>query len=197
VGKIAERQERDTVDTRLTAYVRVGRAQFADDLAAAEALAKELAARPDVQRALAEGDKQAAAQIVGRSGPVGLVADDELLAGREDWMASRAASVVDRDGAQVGEVVVGVPLDDDLAATLRQAADPVEGDIVAISDDGGVVAAAPGLPAGDAVPVAGSGEVDRGGDPYRFVSTPLVENTGVRLVALASAEPIREEEEDE
>jgi diguanylate cyclase (GGDEF)-like protein len=191
-GKIAERQERDTADTRLTAYVRVGRAQFADDLTAADARARELAARPDVQRALAEGDTQAAAKIVERSGPIGLVADGELLAGREDWMASRAASVVARDGSQVGEVVVGVPLDDELAATLRQAADPVEGDIVAIADDGTVVAAAPGLPEGDSVPPTDSGEVDRGGDPFRFVSTPLVENTGVRLVALASAKPIRD-----
>ena len=191
-GKIAERQERDTVDTRLTAYVRVGRAQFADDLAAAEARARELAARRDVQRALAEGDTQAAARIVGQNGPVGLVADGELLAGKDDWRASRAAAVVDEDGAQVGEVVVGVPLDDGLAAALRQAADPVEGDVVAIADDGSVVAAAPGLPEGDAVPAAETGEVDRGGAPYRFVSTPLVEDTDVRLIALASAEPIRD-----
>ena len=191
-GKIAERQERDTVDTRLTAYVRVGRAQFADDLAAAEARARELAARRDVQRALAEGDTEAAAQIVGQNGTVGLVADDELLAGKDDWRASRAAAVVDEDGDQVGEVVVGVPLNGDLAAALRQAADPVEGDVVAIADDGSIVAAAPGLPEGDAVPAAEAGEVDRGSAPYRFVSTPLVEDTDVRLIALASAEPIRD-----
>ena len=64
--------------------------------------------------------------------------------------------------------------------------------MVAIADDGSIVAAAPGLPEGDAVPAAESGEVDRGGDPYRFVSTPLVEDTDVRLIALASAEPIRD-----
>ena len=42
-GQIAESQERDTLDTRLAAYLRVGREEFADALADAKTKAERIA----------------------------------------------------------------------------------------------------------------------------------------------------------
>lgn len=189
-GEIAERQERETIDTRLAANLRVGSEEFGDLLAAAEARAEQLAGSEEVQRVLARGDRQAAARIADEEGDVGLVAEGELLAGQGSWVASRTVRVVSDDGDTVGQVVVGVPLDEGLTERLAQAAGLIESDVVAVADGEQVLAASQTLAPGTTVPEAEAGQVAVGDDTYRFVSTPLLDETGVRLVALASEQPL-------
>jgi diguanylate cyclase (GGDEF)-like protein len=188
-GEIAESQERDTLDARLAANLRVGREEFADVLREAEAHAERVAASQRVQRALAEEDAAAARQIAETGGDIGLIAGNRLLAGEDSWLASRAVDVVDDEGETVGRFVAGVPLDDALAERLARSAGLLEMDALAISDDGGLLASA-GLPEGATIPAGEEGTTEQGGESYRFVSTPLLEGTGVGLTALSSEAPV-------
>jgi hypothetical protein len=142
-GRIAESQERDTVDTRLTASLRVGREEFADALAEAELQARRLAASEQVQRALATENVEAAERIARMEENVGLIAGDELLAGSESFPASRAVDVVNEDGETVGRVVVGVPLDESLVQRLARAAGVLEMDSMVVAEGDEVIASSP------------------------------------------------------
>jgi diguanylate cyclase (GGDEF)-like protein len=195
-GVIAERQERNALDARLTANLRVGRGEFADALDDAEANAQRIAASAEVQRALAEGDAAAAAQIAETEGDIGLVVDDRLLAGDNSWAASRVVDVIDDQDETVGSVVAGVPLDGELADRLAQAADLEDMEVLAIADGGETLAASGGLEPGAALPAAEQGSFEQGAESYRFVSTPLLEDTGVSLAALSSEAPIEATVED-
>jgi diguanylate cyclase (GGDEF)-like protein len=189
-GEIAQSQERDTVDTRLAANLRVGREEFADALAAADAHAARVAASPAVQQALADRDRAAAETIVENEPNIGLVAGNRLLAGDDSWTASRAVDVVDDEGKTVGRVVAGVPLDDQLAQQLAQSAGLLEMDVLAISDDGQQLGSSGGLSGDETLPTGEQGTTEQSGESFRYVSTPLLEQTGVSLVALSSEEPI-------
>jgi diguanylate cyclase (GGDEF)-like protein len=189
-GRIAESQERDTVDTRLTANLRVGREEFADALAEAELQAQRLATSEQVQRALATEDQAAADRIVGTEENVGLVAGDELLAGSESFPASRAVDVVNEDGETIGRVVVGVPLDETLVQRLTRAAGVLEMDAMVVAEGEEVVASSPPMSENTVIPPEMEGSTSQGGEAYRFVSTPLLEGTDVRLAALSSDAPV-------
>ena len=189
-GQIAESQERDTLDTRLAAYLRVGREEFADALADAKTKADRIARSTEVQRALADGDAEAAAQTAASEGDIGLLADGQLLAGEDSWAASRTVAVVDDEGETVGSVVAGVPLDEELADRLAQAAGLLETDVLAIADAGETLAASGALPPGATLPADEQGTTEQDGESYRFVSTPLLERTDVSLAALSSEEPV-------
>jgi diguanylate cyclase (GGDEF)-like protein len=189
-GRIAENQELDTVDSRLAANMRVGREEFADALTEAQAHADRLAASPQVQRALATGNAEAAERIAGAEENVGLVAGDELLAGSDSWPALRAVDVIGEDGETIGRVVVGVPLDEELVERLARAAGVLEMDAMVVTDGDEVVASSPPVPENTVIPPGTEGTTHQGGEAYRYVSTPLLEGTDIRLAALSSEAPV-------
>jgi diguanylate cyclase (GGDEF)-like protein len=195
-GEIAQSQERDTVDTRLAANLRVGREEFADALDDAKTRADRVAASPAVQQALADRNRAAAERIVRNEPNIGLVAGNNLLAGDDSWIASRAVDVLDDEDDTVGRVVAGVPLNDVLAEQLAQGAGLLETDVLAISDDGQPLGSSGGLAPEASLPSGEQGSTELGGEPYRFVSTPLLERTGVSLIALSSEAPIAEAVDD-
>jgi diguanylate cyclase (GGDEF)-like protein len=184
------------VDTRLATNLRVGREEFADALDDAEARADRIAASPAVQQALADGDRAAAERIAGNEPNIGLVAGNRLLAGEDEWIASRAVDVLDDKEDTVGRVVAGVPLDAKLADRLARAAGLLEMDVLAISDDGRMLGSSGGLAPGGTLPTGEQGTTEQGEDSYRFVSTPLLERTGVSLIALSSEAPIADAVDD-
>jgi len=193
-GEIAERQERENVDTRLAAGLRVGREEFRDVLDEAEARADDLARSEAVQRALAERDRVAAERIVADTENVALVAQGTPLAGDPDRLVRREVDVTGESGRELGRVVVSVSLDDELAARLAAATAAVEGDAVALLQAGRVVAASERLDG--TVPQARSGSADLGEVGFRYAATSLLEGTDVRLAALASDDPIEAAERD-
>jgi diguanylate cyclase (GGDEF)-like protein len=195
-GEIAERRERDAVETRLANNLRVGREEFADTLTEAQMRAERLAGSERVQRALADGNRPEATRIAAAQANVGLLADGALLAGRESWIASREVDVVGEGGETVGSVVVGVPLDEDLARRLARAAGLLETDVLAVAAGERTLAAASTLAPGTPLPQEGAEETEQNGETYRLVSTPLLEGTDVRLVALSSRAPIEEARDD-
>ncbi len=188
-GEIAESQERDTVDTRLAANLRFGREEFRDALEDARVKAERVAASPEVQRALAEKDEEAAQRIADDEGDIGLIAAGRLLAGNESWPASRVVDVGDGED-QVGRVVVGVPLDDALAERLAGSTAQLDTDVLAIADQGRMLATSGTLEPSATLPAGEQGSTEQDGETYRFVSTPLLEDTGVSLAALSSEAPV-------
>jgi diguanylate cyclase (GGDEF)-like protein len=192
---VAERQERETTDARLGANLRTANEEFEAALTDAEERAIGLARDLEVQRVLDAGDRAAAEAIVGREGDMALLqADGTPLAGQADWPAQRTARVSADDGRPLGTVVAGVPLDEELADDLAQAAGLVEGDAIAIVEGTSITAASPPL-TGD-VPDRDSGSTDIAGESYRFISSPLLEASDVRLAALASNDPIQQAASD-
>jgi diguanylate cyclase (GGDEF)-like protein len=189
-GEIAESQERDTVDTRLTGYLRVGRAEFNDVLDEAKAKATRVADTERVQQALAQEDEETARQIADAEGDIALIAGDRLLAGEDGWAASRAVDVLDNEGETLGRVVAGVPLDRPLAERLALAAGLAESDALAITDGGRILATSGALEPSATLPADEEGTTEQKGETYRFVSTPLLEDTRVSLAALASDAPV-------
>ena len=188
-GKIAESQELDTVDARLTTYLRAGNEEFADSLDEAKATADQLARSPEVQRALANRDVTAAREIVRDEGNIALVADDELLAGQDDWRASREVAVLHKDKT-VGSVVAGVPLDDALAERLAESAGLLDTEALAIGDGGVALATSGTLEPGATLPAGKDGSTEQDGETYRYISSSLLEGTGIRLAALSSEAPV-------
>jgi diguanylate cyclase (GGDEF)-like protein len=193
-GGIASRQERENVDTRLAASLRVAREEFADVLAEAERRAEQLARSEPVQRALADGNRAAAERIVAANDDVALVADGITLAGRMEPLVRREVGVTGADGRTLGTVVVGVPLDDALADRLSAAAGFVEGDAVALVEGDCIVAASQGLEG--ELPAERAGDVRLADEGLRYASTPLRDGADVRLAALASDDPIQAAERD-
>jgi diguanylate cyclase (GGDEF)-like protein len=184
------------VDTRLTANLRVGREEFADGLDDAQARAERLAASPAVQRALAEKDRGAARQIARSEENIGLVAGETLLAGEDEWTASRVVDVVDDEDETVGRVVVGVPLDDELTDRLARSAGLLEADLLAVSEDGRLLGSSGDLPIGSGLAAGEQGTLALDGQAYRYVSTPLLAGTSVDLTALSSEAPITDAVDD-
>jgi diguanylate cyclase (GGDEF)-like protein len=193
-GEIAARQERENVDTRLAASLRVGREEFADVLAETERRAEQLARSEPVQRALAAEDRTAAERIVAANDDVALIAEGVTLAGRVEPLVQREIGVTGANGRTLGSVVVGVPLDDALAGRLSAAAGFVEGDAVALAEGGRLVAASTEL-AGE-LPAEPSGDVQLGGEGLRYASAQLLEGADVRLATLASDDTIRAAERE-
>jgi two-component system cell cycle response regulator len=193
-GEIAGRQERENVDTRLAAGLRVSREEFAEVLAEAQGRAEQLALSAPVQRALASGDEAAAERIVAGSENVALVAGGRTLAGEVDPVARREVSVTGENGRLLGSVVVGIPLDAELAERLGRAAGLLAGDAVALADDELIMAASGGLDG--RLPGEQAGAVELDGEGFRYASSPLLEGTGVRLAALSSDDPIEAAERD-
>ncbi len=192
---VAERQERETTDARLMANLRTANEEFEAALTDAEERAIGLARDLEVQRVLDAGDRAAAEAIVVREGDVALLqADGTPLAGQADWPAQRTARVSADDGRPLGTVVAGVPLDEELADDLAQAAGLVEDDAIAIVEGTSITAASPPL-TGD-VPDRDSGSTDIAGESFRFISSPLLEASDVRLAALASNDPIQQAASD-
>ena len=191
-GSVAARQEREAVDTRLAANLRTSREELAAAVSGAEGRAREVAASPAVQRALVEDDRAAARQIVAREGDdVAIVGRDGTpLAGGGDWAAQREVGVSGPDGQQLGSVVAGIPVDEELAVGLGRAAGLVEEDAIALVEGTDIAAAEP--PLEGEIPEEEAGSADLGGDGYRFVSTPALDNSDLRLAALSPNDPIEQ-----
>jgi diguanylate cyclase (GGDEF)-like protein len=191
-GSLTARQERQSTDTRLAANLRAGSDEFDQVLEEAGARAAELADSRDVQRALDQENRAAAQRIVSRegAGEVALVGPDGApLAGRTDWPASRSVDVVGR-GETLGQVIVGVPLDEELARRLAGAAGLIDGDALAIAEGTQIVASEP--PLSGTIPAESRGTVSLAGEDFRYLSAALIEDADVYLDALGSEEPITE-----
>ena len=98
--------------------------------------------------------------------------------------------MIDPQDKVVGRVVVGVPLDDALADRLAGSTAQLDTDVLAIAEEGRTLAASGTLEPSATLPAGTQGSTEQGDETYRFVSTPLLEDTGVSLAALSSEAPV-------
>jgi diguanylate cyclase (GGDEF)-like protein len=191
-GEVAARHERENTDTRLTAALRAARGALGERLEAAQSQAEQLGSSRAVQRALARNDRAAATRLAEEN--VSFFTEDGLLAGRSAPApaAAREIEVVGEDGRPLGRVVVSVPMDEALLDELGVEAGLAEGDVLAAAHERELLAATGPLEPPAAMPLGQRGEGEVGDQEYRFVSTQLLADTDIRLVALASTEPIED-----
>ncbi|MGH2996702.1 MAG: diguanylate cyclase, partial [Gaiellaceae bacterium] len=191
-GEVAARHERENVDTRLSAALRAASGVLGERLDSAQAQAQRLGSSRDVQRALARHDRAAATRLAGEN--VVFLTEDGLLAGEPAPapLAAREVAVVGEDGRPLGRVVVSIPVDEALLEELGVEAGLAQGDGLAAARGRELLAATGPVEATAAMPLGQRGEGQVGDEEYRFVSTQLLARTDIRLVALASTEPIED-----
>lgn len=161
----AVRAERQRADLRLESAVRLASIGLYRRLGEADRRAVTLAARPAVQTALRNGDREALTRIARRDPRVSFAAGG-FAVGRPGGAAVRRSAEVVDGAARVGRVDVAVPLDTALLADLARSAELSSGGKLALLRHGRVLV---GAPAGTVVGV-GRSQVELEGRRYRAVS---------------------------
>lgn len=112
LSRSVKHEEYEQTDVRLSAEL-ASAVRVLDDLGhEARARAVELAARPDIQRALARGDRGRLQAIAAREPGVGFEADGRRIAGAGGGRALLVPAAVVARGTEIGRVLVEVPVED-------------------------------------------------------------------------------------
>ena len=182
-GNYAAGNARDRAEARLEATLEQASATFHGTLTSAAADARVLARSPATQRALARKDRRKLARLAEAKGRVAFFAGGRRLAGSLPADAPRRSVAVTRHGRVVGEVVVGVPLDDALLGRLSAAAGLSDGYRLAVADRGRI---AVGVGHGSALRLSASRitETPLAGTTYRVASARLISGRDIELAAL-------------
>lgn len=181
---VTERNETRRVDGVLETGVRAGLARFADEVTRAQRRAAALAGDPTFQRALARRDRRSLERTLSAAPNLRVEASRGLRVGTiEDPAVERAVSVQGRRG-RLGRVVVGVGLDDELAARVRRSAGLGRGGQIAFVRAGWISAASGPLVGRLAAP-GDPRKLTVNGREYRaLASEPLRDHADLRLVVL-------------
>jgi diguanylate cyclase (GGDEF)-like protein len=189
-GEVATRGELGNTDSRLSAALRVGVAEYAQRVNEdATKTARSLARATTVQRALRDRNRAALVRLVRNLPPTAFYSGQgELLAGEEPTglAAERKATVSAPGGAVIGLIVVWLPLDDALLRRLRTTAGLERGDRFLLTGGSRVVAGPADL-VGEPLSTGGRPRyVELGGATHRAASAAILAGEQqARLVALA------------
>jgi diguanylate cyclase (GGDEF)-like protein len=183
---VTDRNETRRVDGILETAVRAGLVHYADEVTGAQRRATELARDPRLQRALARRDRGALRAALSRHPNVRIETARGLVLGTIARPSVERAVVVKGRRGRLGRIVVGVPVDDELAARVRKSAGLGwrGGELAFVRR--GLIAASSGSLTG---PVRAPSDPDRvtvGGREFRaLASEPLPDQPDFRLLALA------------
>jgi diguanylate cyclase (GGDEF)-like protein len=194
-SEIATRSELGRADARLNGALRVASADFQNQTEQASATATSLARATSFQQALAPENDGQLSRLYREVPNAAFYRNGQFAAGSlpPALGVQRSADVVDADGRTLGRVVVSVPLNDELAARLRDQRDFSEDDQLALIVNGEVVAAPPGLEDAE-LPFAGAADVKAEGETYRALAAKLsFGRPEAVLVALTPKSNIRAE----
>jgi diguanylate cyclase (GGDEF)-like protein len=183
---VTDRNETRRVDGILETAVRAGLVHYADEVAAAQRRAAELARDQGFQRALARRDRGALRTALSRNPNVRIETAGGLVLGTIPQPSVERAVVVRGRRGRLGRVVAGVPLDDKLAARVRKSAGlGWRGGELAFVRRGWIDASSGSLTG----PVRAPSDPNRvtvGGREFRaLASEPLPDHPDFRLLALA------------
>jgi diguanylate cyclase (GGDEF)-like protein len=189
---VTDRNETRRVDGILETGVRAGLASLTDRAADAQRRAQELATDPAFQHALAKRDQRALAKKLAGHPNIKVEGGKGLVLGTVSEPAiERSVAVQGRQG-RLGRVVVGVPLNDALAKSVRRSAGLGAGGQVALVR-GGWITAASGMLMGPVRVPTDPNKVSVGGREFRaLASEPLPDKQNVSLVVLAPQDRIDE-----
>jgi diguanylate cyclase (GGDEF)-like protein len=183
---VTDRNETRRVDGILETAARAGLAHYADEVAAAQRRAAELARDPSFQRALAGRDRSALRRELALKTNIRLEAPRGLRLGNIPQPAvERAVTVRGRRG-RLGRLVAGVPLDDALADRVRRSAGlgGRRGQVAFVRS--GWIVAGSAMLAGPVRAPTDPNKVTIGGREFRALSSePLPDHPDLRLLVLA------------
>jgi diguanylate cyclase (GGDEF)-like protein len=183
---VTDRNETRRVDGILETSVRAGLAYVSDQAAGAQRRATELARDPSFQRALAEPDRDALARALSKRPNFRLDAPRGLTLGTVSQPAIQRVVTVRGRRGHLGRLTAGLPIDDRLAARVRQSA--------GLGWRGGQVAfvrgrwihAASGMLSGPVSAPTDPNRVTVGGREFRaLASEPLPDQPELRLLVMA------------
>jgi diguanylate cyclase (GGDEF)-like protein len=190
LGAVTDRNETRRVDGILETSVRAGLARYGDEVDGAQRRAAELARDPAFQRALARRDRPALRRTLSSRPNMRLEAPRGLVLGAIPQPAAERAIVVRGRRGRLGRVVVGVPLDDRLAARVRRSAGIERGDHIAFVRSGWI-AGATGMLSGPVRAPTDPNRLTIGGREFRaLASEPLPDQDGLRLLVLVPQDQI-------
>jgi diguanylate cyclase (GGDEF)-like protein len=190
LGAVTDRNETRRVDGILETGVRAGLARYEDEVDGAQRRAAELARDPAFQRALARRDRPALRRALSSRRNMRLEAPRGLVLGAISKPAAEQAIVVRGRRGRLGRVVVGVPLDDRLAARVRRSAGIEPDDQIAFVRSGWI-AGATGMLSGPVRAPTDPNRLTVGGRDFRaLASEPLPDQPGVRLLVLVPQDQI-------
>ena len=182
---VTDRNETRRVDGILETGVRAGLARFADEVAAAEGRAADLARDPAFQRALARRDRRALTRILRDRPNLRVEARNGIVVGRASGAAVERSVVVRGRRGRLGRVVASLPLDDSLARRVRRSAGIRRGGHVALVR-AGRIASGSGMLTGSVQAPTDPTRVEVGGREFRaLASEPLSDDPELRLLVLA------------
>ena len=187
---ITDSNETRRVDGILETSVRAGLAQVGDEVTRSQRRATELAADPAFQRALSKRDRRALGRLLAGRPNMRVDGGRGLTIGSLTKPAiTRAVRVQGRRG-RVGRVVAGVPLDDQLAQSLRRRVGLASGSQIALVRSGWIAGASDLLSGRVRTPTDPSKLAVDGREFRALASEPLVEHRDVRLVVLTPQDRI-------
>ena len=189
---VTDRNETRRVDGILETSVRAGLAYVSDEAAGAQRRATELARDPSFQRALAKPDRKALVRALSTRPNFRVEAPRGLTFGTISSPAIRRVVTVSGRRGKLGRLVAAVPLDDALAARVRQSAGVGHGGQVAFVR-GNWIHAASGMLKGPVNAPTDPNRVTVEGSEFRaLASEPLPDQPELRLVVMAPQAQIDE-----
>jgi diguanylate cyclase (GGDEF)-like protein len=187
---ITDSNETRRVDGILETSVRAGLAQVGDEVTRSQRRATELAANPAFQRALSTRDRRALGRLLAGRPNIVVNGGSGLTVGSLTQPAiTRAVRVQGRRG-RVGRVVAGVPLDDQLARSLRRRVGLSNGSQIALVRSGWISGASGVLAGRVSTSINPTKVAVRGREFRALASEPLVDHRDVRLVVLTPQDRI-------
>jgi PAS domain S-box-containing protein len=183
-ARIEAGNEVERADARMNASLHAAVTEFNAVLDEADARALRIAAKPNVQRALADRNAEALVRLAERHPNVRFVAGP-LAAGETPGLSATRAVSVAVGPRTVGRISVAVPLDKLLLERLNEEARLRPGDVLGVVGGGRVAAATQGV-AGDLRDLSSNrpNDVRLGGETYRAQAAPLPDSEGTQLVVL-------------
>jgi diguanylate cyclase (GGDEF)-like protein len=194
---VAERSVTSSVDDRLEAGLNAALAAFEDERQSAGAAAERLGRDRDFQRALAERDRDAIAELLPGSPPLRVETADGFSVGEVPPSAAETTVSLVGPGNTSATIIASVPLTRDLADRLHARSGLTAPDELVFVDEFRKVGASSGQEiAGSTKLVPGRVETTAIGErDYRTIGARLVPESAAMLVAVTPSSVIASEKQ--
>jgi diguanylate cyclase (GGDEF)-like protein len=187
---VTDSNETRRVDGILETSARAGLAQVGDEVSRSQRRATELASEPAFQRALSKRDRLALGRLLAGRPNMLVDAGSGVVVGSITKPAITRTVLVQGRHGRVGRVVAGLPLDAQLARSLRRRVGLSSGSQLALVRSGWITGASGMLAGSVQTPTDPSKVAVRGREFRALASEPLADQHDIRLVVLTPQDRI-------